>query len=46
MAERDAVITALAAGWFGSELSPHARSQLAYCAALRSYRASDANLAI
>lgn len=41
MAERDAVVTALAAGWFGSGLSPHARSQLAYSAALRPYRASE-----
>lgn len=41
MADRAAVVTALAAGWFGSGLSPHARSQLADCAALRSYTAGE-----
>jgi len=39
MTDRDSVITALAGGWFGSGLSPHARSQLAYCATLRPYPA-------
>jgi len=41
MTDRDAVVTALAGGWFGSGLSPHARSQLAYCAALRPYAAGE-----
>jgi CRP-like cAMP-binding protein len=39
MTDRDSVVTALAGGWFGSGLSPHARSQLAYCATLRPYPA-------
>ncbi|HEX9635623.1 MAG TPA: cyclic nucleotide-binding domain-containing protein [Candidatus Limnocylindria bacterium] len=41
MTGRDALITALAGGWFGSGLSPHARSQLANFAALRPYPAGE-----
>jgi CRP/FNR family cyclic AMP-dependent transcriptional regulator len=39
MTNRDAVVAALGSGWFGSGLSPHARSRLADCAALRPYTA-------
>jgi CRP/FNR family cyclic AMP-dependent transcriptional regulator len=41
MDARDTVTAALGTTWFGSGLSPHARSRLAECATLRDHQAGE-----